>query len=81
MAFRLPSLSKMTAAEFAAALKTNGFRVVNAKIEDATGRCPGISWTAVLRGRTVDRGRTLAKILKERDAEIARRAAAAERSA
>jgi hypothetical protein len=68
------SLSKLTAAEFAAALKANGFRVVKAKIEDATGRCPGVSWTAVLRGRTIDRGRTLEKVRKERDAEIARRA-------
>jgi hypothetical protein len=63
----------MTAAEFAAALKTNGFRVVRAKIEDTTGQCPGIRWAAVLRGRTVDRNRTLAKVIKERDAEIARR--------
>jgi hypothetical protein len=47
MAFQPPFLTKMTAAEFSAALKVHGFRVVNAKIEDATGRCPGI-WTAVL---------------------------------
>ena len=73
MPFRNPSLSTMTAAEFTAALKSNGFRVVNAKIEDATGQCPGIAWTAVLRGKTVDRARTLAKVIKERDAEIARR--------
>jgi hypothetical protein len=59
----------MTAAEFAAALKANGFRIVKAKIEDATGRCPGVSWTAVLRGRSaVDYPRTLAKVIKERDA-------------
>jgi hypothetical protein len=73
MQFPNTSLSKMTDAEFAAALKANGFRVVNAKIEDATGRCPGVSWRAVLRGRTIDRARTLAKVIKERDAEIARR--------
>jgi hypothetical protein len=65
---------QMSAAEFAAALKTHGFRVVRAKIEDATGQCPGIRWSAVLRGAAVDRNRTLAKILQERDAEVPRRA-------
>jgi hypothetical protein len=74
MAVRPLSVPQMTAAEFAAALKVNGFRIVKAKIEDATGRCPGVSWTAVLRGRAVDRNRTLAKVIKERDTEIARRA-------
>jgi hypothetical protein len=64
---------QMTAAEFAAALKQNGFRVVKAKIEDATGRCPGIRWPAILRGRSVDHNRTLAKVIRERDAEIERR--------
>jgi hypothetical protein len=67
------ALPQMTAAEFAAALKHHGFRVVRAKIEDATGRCPGVRWPAVLRGRTVDHNRTLAKVIRERDAEIARR--------
>src|ERR1700683_1559832 len=68
-------LPQMTAAELAAALKQNGFRVVRAKIEDATGRCPGIRWPAVFRGpNAVDRNRTLAKVIRERDAEIARRA-------
>jgi hypothetical protein len=66
---------QMSAAEFAAALKRNGFRIVRAKIEDATGRCPGIRWAAVFRGpNAVDRNRTLAKVIRERDAEIARRA-------
>jgi hypothetical protein len=66
---------QMTAAEFAAALKRYGFRVVRAKIEDATGQCPGIRWAAVFRGRNVlDRNRTLAKVIRERDAEIARKA-------
>jgi hypothetical protein len=40
MAPRNPSLSSMTAAEFAAALKAHGFRVVKAKIEDATAQSP-----------------------------------------
>jgi hypothetical protein len=41
MAFSRFSVPQMTAAEFAAALKANGFRVVGIRIEDATGRCPG----------------------------------------
>ena len=51
---------QMTAAEFAAALKQHGFRVVRAKIEDEG---PGAK-----RGSN----RTLAKVIRERDAEIAR---------
>jgi hypothetical protein len=42
-----PFVPQITAAEFAAALKTNGFRVIRAKIEDATGQCPGVRWSAV----------------------------------
>jgi hypothetical protein len=73
MAFPITSLSKMTAAEFAAALKANGFRVVKAKIEDATGQCPGIRWMALRAGpSTIDYDGTLAKIIRQRDAEIAR---------
>jgi hypothetical protein len=67
----------MTAAEFAAAMKHHGFGVSRARIVDTTGECPGVSWPAVRRGRaSVDRNKTLAKILRERDAEIARRAPA-----
>jgi hypothetical protein len=65
--------AQMSAAEFAAALKQQGFRVVGSKIEDATGRCPGIRWAAVLSRSVVDRNRTLEKGIRERDAEIARR--------
>jgi hypothetical protein len=69
------SLPQMTAAEFAAAMKHHGFGVCRARIVDTTGQCPGVSWSAVRRGRgSVDRNKTLAKILRERDAEIARRA-------
>jgi hypothetical protein len=69
------SLPQMTAAEFAAAMKHSGFGVCRARIVDTTGQCPGISWSAVRRGGgSVDRNKTLAKILRERDAEIARRA-------
>jgi hypothetical protein len=71
------SLPQMTAAEFAAAMKHHGFGVSRARIVDTTGECPGVSWPAVRRGRaSVDRNKTLAKILRERDAEIARRAPA-----
>jgi hypothetical protein len=52
------SLTKMTTAEFSAALKTRGFRIVDAKIEDATCR-----WYRS------DHGRTLAKVIRERDAD------------
>jgi hypothetical protein len=70
----------MTAAQFAVALKANGFRVVNARIEDATGQCPGIKWMALRAGRTaIDYSRTLAKIIRERDAEIARAAGGVDR--
>jgi hypothetical protein len=69
------SLPQMTAAEFAAAMKHYGFGVCRARIVDTTGQCRGISWSAVRRGGgSVDRNKTLAKILRERDAEIARRA-------
>jgi hypothetical protein len=62
----------MTAAEFAAAMKHHGFGVCRARIVDTTGQCPGVSWPAVRRGRgSVDRNKALAKILRQRDAEIA----------
>jgi hypothetical protein len=65
---------QMSSAEFNAALKHHGFRVVRAKIEDATGKCPGVSWSAVLRGRTaIDYNKTLAKVIASRNAELARR--------
>jgi hypothetical protein len=45
----------MSPAEFSAALKRHGFRVVCAKIEDATGKCPGVRRLgAVLRKNTFD---------------------------
>ena len=66
-------LPQMTAAEFAAALKANGFRVVRAKIEDTTGQCPGVRWPAVFRRKRLDYNGTLAKVLQERDGEIARK--------
>jgi hypothetical protein len=65
---------QMSAAEFNEALKRHGFRDVRAKIEDATGKCPGVSWSAVFRGRAaVDYNKTLAKVIAARNAELARR--------
>jgi hypothetical protein len=70
------SLPLMTAAEFAASMKRHGFGVSRARIIDTTGQCPGISWSAVRRGNSIDRSKTLAKVLREREAEIGRRALA-----
>src|SRR5450432_1430512 len=67
------STPQMSSAEFHTALKRHGFRVVRAKIEDATGKCPGVRWSAVFRGRTVDYSKTLAKVFAVRNAELARR--------
>jgi hypothetical protein len=64
---------QVSLAEFNAALKRYGFRVVRAKIEDAMGKCPGVRWSAVFRGRTIDYSKTLAKVIAARDAELARR--------
>jgi hypothetical protein len=70
------SVPEMSAAEFRAALKRYGFGVAHARIVDTTGKCPGISWPAVLRerGGGFDRNATLLKVIQARDAEIARRA-------
>jgi hypothetical protein len=72
MRLQTPAL-QISLTEFNAALKRHGFRVVRAKIEDATGKCPGVRWSAVLRGRAVDYSKTLVKVIAARDAEIARR--------
>jgi hypothetical protein len=68
------SKPQMSLAEFNAALKRHGFRVVRAMIEDATGKCPGVRWSAVLRGRAaIDYNKTLAKVIAARNTELARR--------
>jgi hypothetical protein len=73
---KLPqSPQNLTAAEFNAALKEAGFGVEHARIIDVSGRCPGFVTTAAFRGRALDRPRTLTKAIREREAEIARRAA------
>jgi hypothetical protein len=65
---------QLTAVEFNTALKEAGFGVQHARIIDVSGRCPGFVTTPTFRGRgVIDRNRTLAKAIRERDAEIARR--------
>jgi hypothetical protein len=71
-----PPPPPLTAAEFNAALKEAGFGVERARIVDTSGRCPGFTTTPVFRGRGgIDRPKTLAKAIRERDAEIVRRRA------
>jgi hypothetical protein len=73
---------QLTAVEFNTALKEAGFGVQHARIVDVSGRCPGFMTTPAFRGRgAIDRTKTLAKVIRERDAEIARRAADTERPA
>jgi hypothetical protein len=66
---------QMSSDEFKAALREAGFGVEHARIVDVSGRCPGFVTTAAFRGRALDRPRTLTKAIREREAEIARRAA------
>jgi hypothetical protein len=69
----------LTAEQFNAALKEAGFGVERARIIDVSGRCPGFATTPAFRRRgVIDRPRTLAKAIRERDAKIARRAPRAE---
>jgi hypothetical protein len=70
-----PPPPPLTAAAFNAALKDAGFGVERARIVDVSGRCPGFVTTPAFRGRgVIDRPGTPAKAIRERDAEIARRA-------
>jgi hypothetical protein len=78
----MPAFKKkpdMTSAAFNAALREAGFGVDRGRIVDVSGRCPGFAVFPTFRGRGgVDRNATLAKAERERDVEIARRAAATE---
>jgi hypothetical protein len=66
---------QLTAIVFNAALRGAGFGVEHARIVDTSGRCPGFATTPAFRGRgVIECPRTLAKAIRERDAEIARRA-------
>lgn len=68
MSRRNPEMSR---AQFKAALARNGFKQTLLWIEDTTGQVPGISWGIVMHpGGKVARRATLAKVLRERRAEI-----------
>lgn len=73
--------AEMTTAEFNAALREAGFGVANGRIVDVSGKCPGFAAVPSFRKGVVNRNATLAKVIRERDAEIARRAAATQRRA
>jgi hypothetical protein len=74
-----PHPPSLTAAQFNTALREAGFGVERARIVDKSGQCPGFTTTPAFRGRgVIDRPRTVAKAIRERDAEIARRASRAE---
>jgi hypothetical protein len=74
----MPFLYKpqMTSAEFNAALREAGFGVDHGRIVDVSGKCPGFSTMPSFNKGAVNRRATLARAIRERDAEIARRAAA-----
>ena len=64
---------QMTSGEFKTALRAAGFGVENGQIVDISGTCPGFATVAIFRNGEVDRRATFAKVIRERDAEIARR--------
>jgi hypothetical protein len=61
----------MTGDEFVDELEHHGFRVSEARI--VSDQCPGIAWTPVMRWGHVARRETLAKVLRKRAVEIAKR--------
>jgi hypothetical protein len=69
---------QMTSAEFSSALREAGFGVHRGQIVDVSGRCPGFAAMPTFRNGAVNRNGTLAKVIRARDAEIERRAAATE---
>jgi hypothetical protein len=71
--------SQMTAHQFKTALRAAGFGVENGQIVDLSGICPGFATAAISQHGKVDRNATLAKVIRERDTEIARRGAETER--
>jgi hypothetical protein len=81
----MPTFKKkpqMTTAEFNAAFREAGFGVDHGRVVDVSGKCPGFAtFPAFHRRGVVNRNATLAKAIRERDAEIARRTAATERPA
>jgi hypothetical protein len=69
---------EMSSAEFNAALREAGFGVDHGQIVDVSGKCPGFIAMPSFRKGVVNRRATLAKVIRERDAEIARRGGTAE---
>jgi hypothetical protein len=67
--------SQMTAHQFKTALRAAGFGVENGQIVDLSGTCPGFATVAISQNGKLDRNATLAKVIRERDIEIARREA------
>jgi hypothetical protein len=75
-----PFKSRMTSAEFNAALRNAGFGVEHGRIVDVSGKCSGFTTVPIFRGDgSVDRNATLSKVIRERDAQIERRAATVKR--
>jgi hypothetical protein len=72
----LRPMAEMTTADFNAALREAGFGVDRGHIVDVSGKCPGFAAVPSFRKGVVNRNATLAKVIRERDAEITRRAAA-----
>jgi hypothetical protein len=79
-AFHQPE-TQITSAEFNAALREAGFGVDHGRIVDVSGRCPGFATLPSFNKGAVNRNATLAKIIRERNAEIERRDVASERPA
>jgi hypothetical protein len=69
---------QMTAAEFSAALREAGFSVSKGRIVDASGKCPGFFSVPSFTSGVLNRNATVLKVVREREAKIARRAVAVE---
>jgi hypothetical protein len=65
------SLPDITAAEFRAALKHHGFRMVGTT-QIVSYQCPGVVWTPVTKSGRIDRAGTLHKVVQARREEMAR---------
>jgi hypothetical protein len=67
--------SQITAGEFKGGLRRARFAVEDGRIVDVSGSCPGFAvLPTLLSNGSIDRNATLAKVIRERDAEIERRA-------
>jgi hypothetical protein len=74
----MKSPKEMSRTQFKAALAKYGFRQSLLWVSDTTGQVPGTSWGMILWGSGPRKGKvayraTLAKVIRERDAEIAKR--------